>query len=466
MHCKDVMESDVCINCGACATISDKISFDFINDTGFFEPRLAGLPSHHEWGKLDQVCPQSSSSRNENSLANEKFTALTKKKKYVGHYLSNYAGHVNSSERLKSSSGGLLSFTLKQMLESSIIDAAIVCARSENSSLYEFQFIKTTDDIAASRGSHYYHTDFTVALKLIEETELTLTLVGLPCQLKTFANLQAIYPDKYSNVKFVLSVVCGHMKSSFFSEYIAAHGDINPDELSQINFRQKEVGKYANNYSYKVRNKDGINKTIYQKDVYASNWGFNLFRMPGCFYCDDVLGEVADATFGDAWIPPYIEDYQGTNICIVRDRRIDELLLTASENHLIQLDKIHVDDVIESQMSGIKDRNRLLQQRLRDRIEKFKIAPKKRVKPRIIRNKNLRLRSRAQHAIAHSSIKAWSNSKTLDDFVDLINDDKIIIDRINASLKRSNFTEFFVRNVLSPRRGYRKLRQLIKEILR
>ena len=73
MKCKEIIDSDVCINCGACAIISDNVAFDFENKTGFFSPRLISAPTESEWRKLDQVCPQSSSSKNEDEIASTKF---------------------------------------------------------------------------------------------------------------------------------------------------------------------------------------------------------------------------------------------------------------------------------------------------------------------------------------------------------------------------------------------------------
>ena len=37
---------------------------------------------------------------------------------------------------------------------------------------------------------------------------------------------------------------------------------------------------------------------------------------PACEFCDDVVGETADMSVGDAWLPGYVSDWRGTSVVV------------------------------------------------------------------------------------------------------------------------------------------------------
>ena len=50
-----------------------------------------------------------------------------------------------------------------------------------------------------------------------------------------------------------------------------------------------------------------------------------------CNYCDDVVGETSDITIGDAWLPKFDTNKGGTNLLIIRNKQIYDIILE-SEN--------------------------------------------------------------------------------------------------------------------------------------
>lgn len=38
-----------------------------------------------------------------------------------------------------------------------------------------------------------------------------------------------------------------------------------------------------------------------------------------CDFCDDVFAETADIALGDAWLPEYVQDGNGTNVVVTRN---------------------------------------------------------------------------------------------------------------------------------------------------
>ncbi len=87
-------------------------------------------------------------------------------------------------------------------------------------------------------------------------------------------------------------------------------------------------------------------------------------RTPACSFCDDVVAETADISFGDAWVEPYASDGRGTNVVIVRAPEIDDLLRTAREQGRVVLDAVDAAFVTETQAAGLRQRREGLAYRL------------------------------------------------------------------------------------------------------
>ena len=81
-------------------------------------------------------------------------------------------------------------------------------------------------------------------------------------------------------------------------------------------------------------------------------------------YCDDVIGESADISFGDAWLPQYLKDYKGNNIITVRNNNLKNIIEDAIENDELTFDELKPKDMFQSQAGGYRHRREGLQHRL------------------------------------------------------------------------------------------------------
>src|SRR5207253_6440765 len=109
------------------------------------------------------------------------------------------------------------------------------------------------------------------------------------------------------------------------------------------------------------------------------DWGAGFFQNPACNWCDDVVAETADISFGDAWVEPYSSDGRGTNVVIVRTRELHGLIENARANGHLQLEPVDADFVIQTQAAGLRHRRDGLAYRLTWR--KRGVVPVKRVAP-------------------------------------------------------------------------------------
>src|SRR5690606_7180320 len=94
------------------------------------------------------------------------------------------------------------------------------------------------------------------------------------------------------------------------------------------------------------------------------DWGSGYFQNPACNFCDDVVAETADISFGDAWVEPYSSDGRGTNVVIVRTAHLNELLKGAVHEGRLDLHEVDARFVEETQAAGFRQRREGLSYRL------------------------------------------------------------------------------------------------------
>lgn len=109
-------------------------------------------------------------------------------------------------------------------------------------------------------------------------------------------------------------------------------------------------------------------------------WGHGFFKYQACDYCDDVVAETADVTVGDAWLPQYVKDSSGTNVVIVRNPLIQDIIQQGIISNRIHLDFIDADNAAKSQDAGLRHRREGLAYRLHLKDKAGLWRPEKRVK--------------------------------------------------------------------------------------
>jgi hypothetical protein len=103
-----------------------------------------------------------------------------------------------------------------------------------------------------------------------------------------------------------------------------------------------------------------------------------FFQYSACNYCDDVMAETADVSFGDAWVKPYSTDGRGTNVVVVRASWLDDLFQAGLREKRVELAPVDGDFLARTQAAGLRQRREGLAYRLHVRREGF--VPRKRVR--------------------------------------------------------------------------------------
>jgi coenzyme F420 hydrogenase subunit beta len=386
-----VVAGGYCIGCGACAVARPAEIGTAVDRFGRIQVvPLETLSRAHPASTIDAqaVCPFSSTAMNEDEIGRRRFTAIPSFTPKIGRWTSCHAGYVTEDDyRECGASGGMGSWLLAELLRRGLVDAVLHVKPTGNPSgdlLFEYQVSRTVDEVRGGAKSRYYPCDFSSVLQHIDQTPGRYALVALPCFSKAARLLAAQNQTIAERLRFVIALVCGHLKSTGYARMYAWQAGVMPEDLRYIDFRHKGPGETARQYFIKVvgdRDGERVETLTDNKAFFGTDWGHGFFKYQACDYCDDILGETADVSIGDAWLPKYVPDPGGTNVIVSRNRGIDDVLASAMAEGRLWLEPLRTEDVIRSQEAGFRHRHDGLAYRLLLKDRRGLWRPPKRIAP-------------------------------------------------------------------------------------
>jgi coenzyme F420-reducing hydrogenase beta subunit len=421
-----VIEGGYCVGCGACAAISDspfqiKLDADQKLQATINKSATPTLSNQ----SILSVCPFSSHSLNEDQISQELFSNDGKYHQQIGYYLDTYAGYVVEDDyRDRGSSGGMGTWIVTNLLSQGLVDGVIHIHQRQPSPtdprLFHYQLSTTIEQVRNGAKSRYYPVEMSEVMQLIRQQPGRYAIVGIPCFIKAVRLLMRQDQILAERIAFCVGLICGHLKSIRFAQMFAWQCGIEPDNLLAIDFRKKLPGANANRYGVEVTGMQGseiVTRISPVHDLYGTDWGLGFFKYKACDYCDDVVAETADIAVGDAWLPQYLKDSQGTNVVIVRHPVIRQMIESAMTAGKLQMDRISADEVAKSQKSGFQHRREGLAYRLYLTQQSGEWYPQKRVEPSVSHlNKNLQARQMMRIALAAQSHIAFRNAVDIGQF--------------------------------------------------
>lgn len=460
-----VIDGGYCIGCGACASISGSPLKMQLDRYGKFKATVDPLVDRSFLtDSVQSVCPFSQASLNEDEISKPLFSNDCQYHDKIGYNLATYAGYVLEGDfRDQGSSGGMGTWIVSNLLSQGLVDGVIhVHQRHPTASdprLFSYQLSTTIQEVHGSAKSRYYPVEMSEVIQLIRERPGHYAIVGIPCFIKAVRLL--IRQDELlaEKIKFCVALICGHLKSMHFAEMFAWQSGIAPGKLLAIDFRKKLLDADANRYGVEVTGvqEDGQIATHVMpvRDLYGTDWGLGFFKYKACDYCDDVVGETADVTIGDAWLPQYVKDSKGTNVLVVRHPVIHDIIERAMSAGKLKLDRISADEVAQSQKSGFQHRREGLAYRLYLTDLEGKWRPQKRVKPKVNHLKrNVQERQILRVALAAESHIAFKDAVNAGEF-------SVFKQRLDPLLHR--YHKLYKDGLL--RRGARQIKRLLKRLL-
>lgn len=251
---------------------------------------------------------------------------------------------------------------------------------TNNGNHYEYAISKTKEEITSGSKTKYYPVTLANVFSQIDKIEGSVAIVGVGCFIKAIRLAQYSNPILKNKIKFLVGIICGGVKSSFFSQYPASKAGVQATAYSNPEFRVKDINSTASDYSFSCFDKTKNEyKTIKMRSV-GDMWGTGLFKNNACDFCDDVTTELADISLGDAWLPAYDNDGKGNNIIISRSALSKRIINEGIDSKELILNSVSSETIISSQQGSFSHRHSGLQYRINKYKKKRKLVPPKRVK--------------------------------------------------------------------------------------
>jgi len=382
---KDIVRSGLCIGCGSCVAQANSADTHMAFDAyGQLKPHGPAPWYRHDSESFTRTCPFSPGAWNEDQLAAELYPNPEHRDAALGSFQTAYVGHVAEADfRMQGSSGGMVSWVAAELLRKGLIDgvAHVIATKDpqKEGRYFRYRISRTTAEISEGAKSRYYPIELSEILQTIREVPGRYAVVGIPCFIKAINLLRREDPIFRERIRYTLGLFCGHMKSARFVESFAWQMQVPAEQIEKVEYRQKDPTRPANWYNAKLTLRDGSSVNRDWWHLADGDWGAGFYMNSACNFCDDVVAETADISFGDAWVEPYSSDGRGTNVVVVRSPEIENMVATAIQEGRLQLEAVNSEFVAQTQAAGFRQRREGLAYRLT--WSRKGVQPRKRVAP-------------------------------------------------------------------------------------
>jgi coenzyme F420 hydrogenase subunit beta len=259
----------------------------------------------------------------------------------IGNYQQSYIGYSEvSAVRRNGASGGVITQVLVYLLENGLIDGAVV-VRQGQPRPYEAQAIiaQTVHDLLAASQSVYAPVPVNVILEEVAHFDGRLAYVGLPDQVASLRQLQALGHPAACKIEYVIGPYVGtNMYFEAIHSYLRSNRVYDVDQIEVLRYREGEWPGYLY-----IKLRDGRE---FKAEKFYYNYLIPFYITNGTLYAVDFTNELTDISVGDAWSPRYESRGQGFSVVISRTDKAETLLHAMHEAGLLALDPVPLDDAL------------------------------------------------------------------------------------------------------------------------
>lgn len=339
-----VIKRDLCTSCGLC-TKSGRARM--IMKKGILTPTFQKNLISDESTLLYNICPgkgypiikmaQELYNKDDNTIYDFKF----------GYYRSIGAATSNDTDFLKySSSGGMIPTIAYFLLEQKLVDGIVTVKFEYENGISVKPFIaKSKEDLIASQGSKYLPVPLLDIFDTILNFKGSLAVIGTPCQIAGIRLCQNQYPELNKIIKYTISNFCGGYRDFRETKRIFAINKVNERSITYFSYRGEGQPGYM---TIKQKNKNDI-KLGYPN--YSKLTGY--IKAYRCRTCIDATGELADITFGDAWLKRYLSSGKKWSFYVCRNKSMEDILCQLNNQNKISYESITEDDLYNSQKGNL-----------------------------------------------------------------------------------------------------------------
>jgi len=247
-------------------------------------------------------------------------------------------------------------------LEEGIIDGALVTRMKKSDPLEPEPFIaRTKGEIIEASKSKYCPVPANIALSEILKQEGKYAVVGLPCHIQGIRKAQRVNKTLNGRIILHLSIFCSGVPNFKATEFLLFKKKLRAEEIKELNYRGEGwpgcMSLYLKNDKKIVLPYPGY------RDGQTNLFLPGLFTPDRCIACTDWFSELADISFGDAWLSEIKKnDNIGTSIIISRTIRGEDILVQMLRKGVIALSPLSADKILESQPGFFRKKKQLIVQ--------------------------------------------------------------------------------------------------------
>jgi coenzyme F420-reducing hydrogenase beta subunit len=407
-----VIQNGYCIGCGACTVAKDSPYEIMMDDDGRYQAAVKANNLSVDDTEASESCPFYNAEQNENTLASQRYSTTNSYDPIIGFHHRIYCGQVLEDDFYnRGSSGGAAKWLLFSLLKQGLVDYVIQVHNNDDKpgKLFEYSVDSREEDIINGSKSVYYPVEMSGVLDYIKNNPGRYVITGVPCFIKGIRLLQLKEPVLKERIKYCVGIFCGHLKSTFYAEMIGWQMGVKPEDLAYIDFRFKVKGKMANQKAVLAKSVKGLTvgpEVVHT--IFGTDYGHGFFSYPACDFCDDVIAETADISFGDAWLPEFLQ--KGTSLVVSRNPELSAIIEQGMADKKLSMVPATAKQVYESQEAGFRHRRDGLAVRIHDLKKANEWVPVKRFNE--IVSDGLRQRIfRKRRRLAQKSYPAFKNAK-------------------------------------------------------
>ena len=340
----------LCTGCGTCAGVCP---------TGAIEIRVVGgvcVPEADATKCIDcGICVASCPGQSVDfSDLNLKIFGKQPTDRLLGNHSKCYVGHSNDDEvRCRSASGGMVSQMLVSALESGLIDGALVLRMTKSNPLETEGYIaRSKEEILEASGSKYCPAPSNEALRHILDENGRFAVVGLPCHMHGVRKAEEANKKLKQKIVLHIGVMCSHIVNYAGTELILEKLGIDKKTVKTLAYRG---GGWPGGMTVTLKN--GARSFIPLFGTWGSYWSaFSsyLFTPIRCLSCPDHTAELADISFGDAWLPELHFGKAGVSIIVARTEIAEKFLSNLDSGKTMSLMEVDASKVKQTQKLLLK----------------------------------------------------------------------------------------------------------------
>jgi coenzyme F420 hydrogenase subunit beta len=341
MNIQTISDQCLCCGCGTCNAVCGKQAIDMRESSMGRLYATVNEKKCIDCGMCLKVCPKNKVFEEIKDVSIDKIEGT-----YIDCYIGRSTDNIiyNNAQ-----SGGVVTAILQYLFSKELIDAAVVCMMEYGKGKPKVKYEIVTDELELHKSQKSCYTPVDMvssALKLREYK--SVAVVGVPCQIQGFTNLQQ--HKKYQNIRYKIGLICDRMEGSLFAEALRGKNFINEKVKVAYRLKRAKVGRKV--FSYKnapvvFENEQGDKKVIPNHKRFVLK---EYFTLPSCRVCYDKLNINADVVCGDPWgIEGKYDKEYGDSLFVVRTEKMNTIIGCMITDNNISANKISMDEIIKGQ---------------------------------------------------------------------------------------------------------------------